>query len=60
MEEGIVNIYRETVEQYMAILDVLKKKSSMAIQDDYELWNQVNKREAGKLLLVDQADYATQ
>jgi predicted GTPase len=60
MEEGIVNIYRETVEQYMAILDVLKKKSSMAIQDDYELWNQVNKREAGKLLFVDQADYATQ
>ena len=39
----------------------MKKFSSMAIQDDYENWNENDQhREVAKLLLIDQADYQTQ
>jgi hypothetical protein len=45
----------------MQIMETLKKRSSMAIQEDKNAWNKSGqKRSAGKLLLVDQADYNTQ
>lgn len=33
-EEGSVNIVKDTIDQYVAILETLKKRSSLAIQDD--------------------------
>tara|TARA_B110000285_G_C15089284_1_gene598113 strand:+ start:1141 stop:1548 length:408 start_codon:yes stop_codon:yes gene_type:complete len=43
------------------MVETLKKYSSMAIQDDYENWNENDQhREVAKLLLIDQADYGTQ
>lgn len=45
----------------MQIMETLKKRSSIAIQDDRAAWNKSgHKRSSGKLLLVDQADYNTQ
>lgn len=45
----------------MTILETLKKRSSMAIQDDFEQWKKTGfLKNGGKLLLVDQADYGTQ
>lgn len=45
----------------MAILETLKKRSSLAIQDDKQSYLKAGqKRTGGKLLLIDQADYQTQ
>ena len=61
IEEGTVNVHKEPVEQFVAILEVLKKRSTMAIQDDYETWKANNcSKQFSKLLLIDQADYGTQ
>ena len=61
IEEGTVNIYKDPVEQYVAILEILKKKSSLAIQDDFIAWSKNNySKSFGKPLLIDQADYQTQ
>ena len=61
VEEGSVNIYKELADQFVAILETLKKRSSMGIQDDRVAWNASGqRREGGKVLIVDQADYGTQ
>ena len=54
-------VIRDYHEIYQTILEVLKKYSSMGIQDDYPGWA-ANGKENGcaKLLMVDQADYNTQ
>jgi hypothetical protein len=60
VEEGNVTIYKDPVDQYVAILETLKKSSSMAIQDDYDQYKEAGYLSTGgKLLLVDQADYGT-
>lgn len=51
----------ETIQQYSAMLDALKKFSSMAISDDYSNWKENDfHREVAKVLFLDQADYNTQ
>jgi len=41
-------------------METLKKRSSLAIHDDYLAFKKVGfKPKGGKLLLVDQADYGT-
>lgn len=54
-------VLRDHHQIYQTILEVLKKFSSMGIQDDYPGWA-ANGKENGcaKLLMVDQADYNTQ
>lgn len=55
-----MNVYRDPIDQYVAILETLKKRSTMAIQDDFEPWKKSGFTNlAGKLLLIDQADYGT-
>jgi len=58
-EEGSVNIVKDAIDQYVAIVETLKKRSSLAIQDDKQAFLR-SKRNGGKLLLIDQADYSTQ
>ena len=42
-------------------MEILKKKSSMGISDDYITFkNNKFKKNYGKLMLIDQADYGTQ
>lgn len=42
------------------MMEILNKKSVMAIQDDYSFWLSTGyKKNGGKLLLVDQADTKT-
>ena len=61
VEEGNVLNYKDTIDQYVAILETLKKRASMSIQDDKAAWAKAgNKRPGGKPLIVDQADYGTQ
>eukprot|EP00347_Sterkiella_histriomuscorum_P008273 403345711 len=61
IEEGSVNVYRDPIDQYVSILETLKKRSTMAIQDDFEQWQKTSfGNTGGKLLLIDQADYGTQ
>ncbi len=61
VQEGLVTMFKETTEQYLQILETLKKRSSMAIHDDKNAWfRNGGHRQGGKLLLVDQADYGTQ
>ena len=50
-------IYKDTIDQYIQILETLKKRSAMAIHDDRAA--QASQK-GGKLLLVDPADYGTQ
>ena len=53
--------YKEGIDQYVAILETLKKRASMAILDDKAAWTKSgNKKSGGKPLFVDQADYGTQ
>lgn len=60
IEEGLVNVYKDPIDQYVAIIETLKKRSTMAIQDDYTYWKKTNfLKSGGKLLYVDQADYGT-
>jgi len=60
IEEGLVNIIKDPVEIYVELMETLKKRSSIAIQHDYNAWKNAEfDQRAGKLLLVDQADYAT-
>ena len=41
-------------------MDMLKRKSCMAIQDDFEFWHSHDyKRHAAKLLMIDQKDHDT-
>ena len=55
-----MNVYKDPIDQYVAILETLKKRSTMAIQDDFEQWKKSGwSNLSGKLLLVDQADYGT-
>lgn len=61
VEEGSVLNHKDTIDQYMAILETLKKRASMSIQDDKAAWAKAaNKRLGGKPLIIDQADYGTQ
>jgi len=54
-------LQKEPIQQYLGILDTLKKFSSMAISDDYENWKaNDNHREVAKLLFIDQGEYNTQ
>lgn len=54
-------LHSEPINQYLGILDTLKKFSSMAISDDHHNWKENDMhREVAKLLLVDQGDYNTQ
>lgn len=60
-EEGIVNYYKETIEQFVSITETLKKRSTMALQDDKAAWfSSGQKRIGGKVLLLDPSDYGTQ
>jgi hypothetical protein len=52
---------KDIIDQYVAIMETLKKRSSLAIQDDKQAYLKSGQnRSAGKLLLIDQADYGTQ
>ena len=45
----------------MSITETLKKRSTMAIQDDKAAWfSSGQKRIGGKVLLLDPSDYGTQ
>ena len=52
---------RDHLEIYQTVIEVLKKHSVMAIQDDYPSYAASGKEnDRAKLLMVDQADYNTQ
>ena len=54
-------LIRDIIPQFQHILETLKKRASMAIQDDYGHWKESGfHNEYAKLLLIDQADYNTQ
>ena len=54
-------LINDIIPQFQHCLETLKKRSSMAIQEDYEHWKENDyHREVAKLLLIDQADYNTQ
>lgn len=56
-----MTILKDPIDQYVQVLETLKKRSSMAIQDDFQAWVRSGKKRAGgKTLLIDQADYGTQ
>jgi len=57
VHEGKAQIYKDSIDQYIQIIETLKKKSSMAIHDDRAAQNS---GKGGKLLLIDPADYGTQ
>lgn len=60
VEEGAVNLYKEIADQFVAIMETLKKRSTMGINDDKNAWLMSGQhRDGGKVLLVDQADYGT-
>lgn len=45
---------------YNQMLQTLKKRSVMAVQDDYEAWRDFGKQQdMGKVLFVDESDYQT-
>ena len=51
----------DPIQQYITIMETLKKRSTMAINEDYENWKDNDfHREVAKLLLIDQGDYNTQ
>lgn len=51
----------DPIQQFQHILETLKKRSTMSISDDWHHYSENDRhREVGKLLLIDQADYATQ
>lgn len=55
------DLHQDPIQIYQALVESLKKFSSMAIQDDYQNWAENDQhREVSKLLLIDQADYQTQ
>ena len=61
IEEGTVTLNKDPVDQYVQMMETLKKHNTIAIQDDFEPWLESGKhRDYGKLLYVDQADYQTQ
>ena len=54
-------VINEPIPQFMHMMETFKKRSTMAIQDDWQHWSENNEhREFAKLLLIDQADYQTQ
>lgn len=57
MQEGKASIYKDSIDQYIQILETLKKRSSMAIHEDRAAHAS---SKGGKLLLIDPADYGTQ
>jgi len=60
MEEGGCAILKDTVEIYTEIIEVLKKRSVVAISDDFNAYAKGGReKNVSKLLLVDQADYDT-
>lgn len=60
IEEGNVEIVKELSDVYLSMMEILKKRSTMAIQDDWRHWNKAGEIPSeGKLMLVDQADYHT-
>jgi len=51
----------DSIPQFMHFTETLKKRSTMAVQEDHFHWNENDEpREMAKLLLIDQADYQTQ
>ena len=61
VEEGSVANHKEGIDQYVAIIETLKKRATMSILDDKNAWvKSGNKKAGGKVLMVDQADYGTQ
>ena len=55
------NFIGDNIKQYLEIQELLKKFSSVAIQDDYPNWKENDfHREVAKLLMLDQGDYNTQ
>lgn len=59
-KEPAAEIMRNHGEAHLKLLEVLKRKPCMAIQDDYEGWIANGKRsDRAKLLLIDQSDYNT-
>lgn len=55
-----VNVHKEAIDAYQAVVETLKKSPSMAIYEDYPNWKANDlKRDFAKLLLIDQADYNT-
>jgi len=57
-EDGQVDIIRSHGEMHLKIMEVLKKRSVIALQDDYSNWMESDKKR-GKLLMVDRSDYNT-
>jgi hypothetical protein len=61
IEEGVIVVHSDFPSIHVAIQERLYKAASMAISDDYEYWNSNGETgEFGKLLLVDENDYAVQ
>ena len=58
--DGTVKLYDTPVLAFAALMDTLKRKSSMAIQDDYDFWHSHDyKRHASKILMVNHKDFDT-
>ncbi|CAI2366689.1 unnamed protein product [Moneuplotes crassus] len=62
IEEGTVAHYSDSIEEnYMVIMDTLKKYGSLALHDDfYAYYLNKDDNDFGKLFLVDQTDFTTQ
>ena len=53
-------VIRDPLDIYQTVLENCKKYGSMCIREDYPGWKAGNfKSQFGKLLLLDEADYAT-
>ena len=61
MLDGSVKVSRDSLDQLKVLTETLKKRPSMAIQDDYGCWKSTKfMKHGGKLLLLDQSDHSTQ
>lgn len=59
-QDDDINVIKDHIDAYQAILETLKKNPSMAIWEDYPNWKKNDlKRDYAKLLMIDQADYNT-
>jgi len=54
IEEGSVVVKEDPIDQFMQMMEMLKKRSTLALQDDFEGMKIAGfKRNGGKLLLID-------
>lgn len=61
LEEGTVSLLEGVQDIYVNLIESLQKNCGYAIQDDYSFWAAKKEAaDAGKLLLIDDADYDSQ